>query len=129
MSMKMIINGEKLAKYLDKVEISKREFLDYLQESDAYITHDEELGNQLAVENEILTMDIYKGQTALGYDVACRLVYALGADVAESIIDWDAVREMGLAHGRHIFSPAEERLFRAIMEFKLEPRNQYAYQG
>ncbi len=106
----MIIDGKKLADYLEEKKISKKEFLNYLRESDQYSTKDEELGYQVAQDyNMSISMDIYKGKTELDYETSRKLIYGIGAEMSEEII--------------------EEQFISAIMGLKLDARSKYAYKG
>lgn len=124
MRSNMIINGNKLAEYLDKINFSKREFVDCLRESEPFTICNEEDGLQVAYNlDESLPMDLFARRVALNYEQSRKLIKLLGADVAQIIIDWEA---MGMQN------PLYKQLFEKILKGlgdKFEPRNKYAYQG
>ena len=120
----MIINGNKLAEYLQKIKFSKKELVDCLRESEPFTICNEEDGLQVAYNlDESLPMDLFARRVALNYEQSRKLIKLLGADVAQIIIDWEA---LGMQN------PLYKQLFEKILKGlgdKFETRNKYAYQG
>ena len=93
MRSNMIINGKKLAEYLDKIKFSKEEFVDCLRESEPYTICNKEDGLQVAYDlDQALPLNLFARKVALNYEQSRKLIEKLGADVAQGIIDWEAMR-------------------------------------
>ena len=87
MKDEMIIDGEKLALYLQKCNVGKREFLEAINLSEPFLLDDE-----MAFEIEdCLSMDLFKKKARVGYESSIKMIKHLGADVAAKIIDWEAM--------------------------------------
>ena len=124
MRSNMIINGNKLAEYLDKINFSKREFVDCLRESEPFTICNEEDGLQVAYNlDETLPMNLFARKVALNYEQSKKFIELLGAGVAQEIIDWEAMR---------MRNPYFKQLFEYTMERMLKPIGiipKFAYQG
>ena len=124
MRSKMIINGKKLAEYLQAIKFSKKEFVDCLRESEPFTICNEEDGLQVAYNlDESLPMNLFERRVALNYEQSQKIIKLLGADIAQAIIDWEA---MGM-HNPMLMQLFRKRLKETVLRF--EPRTEYAYQG
>ena len=92
MRTNMIINGEKLAKYLQSVNVSKEEFVDSLRKSEPFRISNKEDGCQLAYElDESFPLNLFARKVALNYEQAKKFINKVGAEIAQVIIDWEAM--------------------------------------
>ena len=122
MRSNMIINGNKLAEYLDKIKFSKREFVDCLRESEPFTICNEEDGLQVAYNlDESLPMNLFARKVALNLEQSRKLLNLLGADVAHRIIDWEAMR----MQNPYCLQLLEDAIKGTVIRF--EPRTKYAY--
>ena len=120
----MIINGKMLAEYLDTIKFKKDEFVDLMKKSHTFTVRTKEDGWQVAYTyDETLPSNLFAERVSFNYDQSKRLLNIIGADVAQIIIDWEA---MGMQN------PLYKQLFEKILKSlgdKFETRNKYAYQG
>lgn len=122
MRSNMIINGNKLAEYLDKINFSKKEFVDCLRESEPFTICNEEDGLQVAYNlDETLPMNLFARKVALNLEQSRKLLKLLGAEVAHRIIDWEA---MGMQNP-YCLQLLESAIKGTVIRF--EPRTKYAY--
>ena len=123
MRSNMIINGKMLAEYLDTIKFKKDEFVDLMKKSHTFTVRTKEDGWQVAYTyDEALPSNLFAERVSLNYDQSKRLLNIIGADVAERIIDWEA---MGM------INPVVKQLYdmQERWRFFIEPRTKYAYQG
>ena len=121
MRSNMIINGEMLAEYLDTIKFKKDEFVDLMKKSHTFTVRTKEDGWHVAYTyDEALPSNLFAERVSLNYDQSKRLLNIIGADVAERIIDWEA---MGM------INPVVKQLYdmQERWRFFIEPRTKYAY--
>ena len=124
MRSNMIINGNKLAEYLDKIMFSRKEFVDCLRESEPFTICNEEDGLQVAYNlDESLPTNLFDRRVALNYEQSKKFMNLLGAEVAHRIIDWEA---MGMRNP-YCLQLLEDAIKGTVIT--LETRTRYAYQG
>ena len=123
MRSNMIINGNLLAEYLQKIKFSKKELVDCLREREPFTICNKEDGLQVAYNlDESLPINLFARRVALNLEQSRKLIKLLGADVATRIIDWEAMKMQN-----PIVLQFVKSMSRRLKEF--EPRTEYAYQS
>ena len=86
----MIINGKKLADYLAKYGVSKRDFAEVLNTGDVYYSKED---HEYGVEQDAQFTDtsLYREQVAIEPKLAMKMMQHIGDDHMIDIINWEAM--------------------------------------
>ena len=110
-----------LEEYLDAIKFKKDEFVDLMRKSHTFTIRTKEDGLQVAYTyDESMPSNLFAEKVSLNYEQSKRLLNLIGADVAERIIDWEA---MGM------INPVVKQLYdmQERWRFFIEARTKYAY--